>query len=231
MQLKEKVKGLSEYNLDAVDLRNNNYICEAKIDFDCLEVDSIRHLSIKERKKEYVKYLRDTLNVVSKIFQDYTIRGTTQKPGGIAGKFNSKDLYNLSKNNRIKYIDIDKIVGLKKHLLPSQNEKGWYNVICHYVIQVENLSKGQQTHEMRHLLVRARSYEEAENKARKESKQYGAPYFNHKFELVRCHLVEIVDSKHVEDYNSIEQLRDEVIEVYSELLGKNFKREFFWDGK
>lgn len=231
MNIKDKIYGFEDFGITLSNFKGRNYLCDATISFLHLEPNDIGHLPIKERRKEYYKYLRDTLKIVSPLFPQHEICGTKQMPHGIKGTFNSKALYNISKNERISLVGVSNIEGLSDIFDELPDEYLWYNAICHYVIQVENQTKGRQIHETRHVMVRAKDFDDAKSKVLNEAKNYSKPYFGNHVNLARWHLVEIIDIVYVKDFDNLKCRKDDVKEVHSEIYSKNFQKFLFWDGK
>jgi hypothetical protein len=100
----------------------------------------------------------------------------------------------------------------------------FYAVRARVAIQIEGETEGFQTIEDRIVLVRARSFEDAEERLASEWESYGEPFLNSRGERVRWHLEEVVDV-----YDLLTNKIDpKGTEVYSRLSRRKMKPEFEW---
>jgi hypothetical protein len=91
-------------------------------------------------------------------------------------------------------------------------------------LQVEGQTSGLQEVEDRFVLVKARSFKDAEERLRPEWERYAQPYINLEGELVRWQLEEVVDV-----YDVMEDTIDsEGTEVYSSFSFRRMKPEYEW---
>lgn len=224
------VSGLTDYNLTEKDLKKSDLTVIAEIAFAHLEVEPNRHLSPKERKKKNKAKLRETGKLMSAKFSDFKTDMYRSIPMGGTGTFTGKQIFKLEKNPLVSRVEIKEIPGLKRNPREPDDPNSWFTVICHYVIQFQNQTKGYQTHETRHYLVKAKDKKSAKKKVRKQATLYdSAPYFNTDMELLRWQLFDIV-----EVYETLagdfRLLREDIIEVYSYMRDRRFKKKYFWDG-
>lgn len=224
------IYGLVDYNLSENDLKKSDHKVIAEIDFAHLDVEANRHLSPKKRKKKNKAQLRETDKLMRAGYSDFKTRMYGSKPMGGTGTFTGKQIKGLTKDPRISSISIKEIPGLKRNPKEPDDPNIWFNVICHYVIQFQNQAKGYQTHETRHYLVRARSHKSAQKKVWKEARLYDAPYFNTDMELLRWKLFDIVESYETFASYDLRPVEEDIIEVYSDMRDKRFKKKYFWDG-
>ncbi len=228
------ITGLKEYNLTPEAFSRKDYVCEAAVYCVYHLPDKVlKPLSPSERKQKNSAFLRENYKslVASVSSKNFKPIGPKNSPAGIEGTFNSRELIALFKKNNIRDVCIRSIKGLKKSA-HKRAQQEWYNVVCRYVIQIEKQNHGMQTHEIRHVLVKAKDFEQAEKKVWAEAKKYGNPYFNTDMEQVRWQLVEVIDVCSIlDDYNTVDQFGEEFVETYTKFESKRFDKKYYWDGQ
>ena len=91
-------------------------------------------------------------------------------------------------------------------------------------MQIEGITKGNQTWEDRFVLVLATDFDDAVTRIKSKWKDYEAPYLNSEGSMVRWKLEQIVDV-----YRTGETEIDPLgTEVFSELFQRRMKREYEW---
>ena len=232
--MKFMISGLKEYNLTPEDFFQRDYICEAAIYcVSQLQDKFLKDFSPNDRKSKNNIFLTKNYKFLASMVSTRNLKpiGPKRAPVGIEGTFNSRELTALSKRKIIRDVYIRNIKGVKKVPLKKTHQEKWFNVVCRYVIQIEKQRQGMQTHEIRHVLVKAKDSEQAERKVQAESKKYGKPYFNTDMEQVKWQLIEVIDICSIlDDYNVIDQFGDEFIETYTKFESKRFNKKYYWEG-
>ena len=93
---------------------------------------------------------------------------------------------------------------------------------------MEHETGGLQKYEMRHLLVRALTREEAEAKLLPSFARYEEPYLNSAGYLVRWHFEGFVDSYQLDVNTADALLNEEGVEVFSSLHQRRLRAAMEW---
>jgi len=142
---------------------------------------------------------------------------------GLRCKLRVADLDRLRKVPGMSYVWIRRVEGLKRVAAKPGDE--WYAVRGRVMIQIEGQRKGLQKFEDRIVLVRARTYEEAERRAMREFKAYAQNvYLNSRGRKIRWQLEKIVDMYETD----LKDLDPKGTEVWSSLHSRRIRREFEW---
>ncbi|GAA4024197.1 hypothetical protein GCM10022409_05190 [Hymenobacter glaciei] len=106
--------------------------------------------------------------------------------------------------------------------------KCFWSIKARFAIQIENVTGGLQTYEDRILLVKAADEEEAHRKLLPSFASYAEPYLSSAGLLVRWQFEEFLDAYET-DVSSLDAfLRDEGVEVFSELGTRKRKAGYEW---
>lgn len=125
----------------------------------------------------------------------------------------------LQKNQTIEYISVLKIKGVKRR--KEKKTPRYFSVVLQIIIEVEGVQQKKCLNELRVVLIKASSMEQAKKKVKK-GVQADAPYLNPMGRLVHWKLKRIVDCYEtpMEDLQEIHGVLG--VEVYSKFL-KNEK--------
>jgi len=134
----------------------------------------------------------------------------------------ARDLPRILRFAELSTVHVTRIRGLRKKREPRP--LSFYAVRARIAIQVEGQTEGFQQVEDRIVLVKARSFEDAERRLASEWQSYAEPYLNPYGERVRWQLEEVVDV--------YDLLTDEIdprgTEVYSSLSRRKMRPDREW---
>jgi len=189
-------------------------------------------LTLKPKKR--IKAIdNDHIEKVNKLLSltgihDYELVGTDKRPRGITTTLSLKSLREIDWSNIVSGISIHSITHANK--LPDKSEpvEKFYCVRMTVVIYVEGIASKKHDAEERFVLVKAKSFDEAYEKAELQGKNYGDPYINPYGRLVKWQ-IESFDDCFDTDITSFEDL--ESGEVYSKLKKIKSKSIKVWNGK
>lgn len=182
-------------------------------------------LSPDERKRKIDQTLKAKFELVKKCWptNEFSVIGTKIRPSGIEGEVEAQAVFQLLKIKELADISIEAIQGRKRRITLN-NRLQWFAVKEIFAIQVEGQRKGQQTYEERIVILKAKSFEDAERRALKEFKAYGEPYLNVYGEMVRWQFEKILDVFSIAE----DEFDPKGAEVYSLLKVRRMKPEYEW---
>ena len=130
---------------------------------------SLFPLSPQERKEKIDQRLRARLQPVKKRWpaKKFKIIGTEIRPSGIEGEVEAQDIPEILKINEIAHICVEAVQGRKRNI---RIDKGlhWFAIKAGFAIQVEGEKRRRQTYEERIVILKAKSFEDAERRVLKE---------------------------------------------------------------
>ena len=222
-----KIYRLNQFGLKLAALEQSNLPMKARIHFALPQIHDIVKIKISDRKKHCAKYFKDSLQKVISAFEgrQLEVLGSPKMPSGFCGIFRGSELLDIASFHFVDKIDLIEVDGKELPVTEVEHSQDWYTVVAEYIVQVEGQIKGYQTHEIRHVLVKAESFEQAEEKFMGTTDEYAEPYLNSDMCLVRWRFKRIIDV-----YIMCDPPND-LIETYSDLQNRKFNQEFFWDGK
>ena len=143
-----------------------------------------------------------------------------------AVRANSRDLRNLAKHPAVRSVHVAGIEGYRKQW--RKVKLGWFCVRARVAIQVESQLRGRQTIEDRFVLVRARSFADAEQRLSKKWHEYAHIYLNPSGYAVRWQIEKVTDVYNLMDDGDIDP---DGTEVYSSLSERNMRPKYVWSPK
>ncbi len=178
----------------------------------------------KERVEFIDNKFQGHLSKIERILngQSFQTIGTKRKPRGIKLRTSENTVKALMKLPFINYSSPS------DRWTKGQKEKSLYCFKAIFQIQIEGKKKGNQIIEERLLLVKADNLDKAEQKLKREFKNYEKPYLNASGQMVRWKFEEIVE-RHLTDYSDKHDF-DKPIELFSKLKGRRLKKENIWTG-
>jgi len=225
-----KTKGPSIYRLDefGLSLGQLTSLGSAKIKLHvCL-----RHINEKslfkyqpsQRIQKMKRHYETLLSRVKKKWSDGPIDITwiRRQPRGFNATVEAKRVSCLQQMPEIFGIWIDEIPGRKR--ISAKSRERWFAVQARFAIQVEGQKTGIQSYEDRIVMVRAISFEDAENKLQPEFKQYGTPYLNPHGYMARWAFERVLDVYEIGD----EKIDPRGMEVFSVLAQRRMKPKYAW---
>jgi len=142
---------------------------------------------------------------------------------GLRCKLRVEDLDRVRELRGIGYIWVRRVEGLR--CSPRKPQEEWFAVRGRVMIQIEGQRKGLQKYEERILLVRARTFREAERRALREFVNYAKLlYLNPSGRIVRWKLEKIIDVYETD----LEELDPRGTEVWSSLHSRRMRKEYEW---
>ena len=142
---------------------------------------------------------------------------------GLRCKLRVEDLDQVRKLPGVGYIWVRRVEGLRRS--PPKPQEEWFAVRGRVMIQIEGQKKGLQNYEDRILLVRARTFREAERRALREFVDYAKLlYLNRSGRIVRWQLEKIIDVYETD----LEELDPRGTEVWSSLHSRRMRKEYEW---
>lgn len=197
------------------------------------ELNSFLELKPRKRIKAIDKDQIEKLNKLlsSSGIQNYELVGTVKRPLGLKTTISLKLLREIQWDNLISGISIHDISNATK--LPEKIEpvEKFYCVRMTVVIYIEGIASKKHKGEDRFILIKAKSFDEAYEKAELQKKRYTTPYLNSSGRLVKWQ-IETFDDCYETDILSYEDLEsDEGVEVYSKLKKIKRKSVKVWNGK
>jgi len=189
------------------------------------KVSSIFPLPPDERKRKTDQSLREKFQSVKKRWpaKEFEIIGTKIRPSGIEGEVEAQAIAEILTVREFDHIWIESVQGRKRSTVPD-NTLYWFGVKAIFAIQVEGKKTGLQTYEERIVILKAKTFEDAERRVLKEFKAYGNPYLNGDGEMVRWQFEKILDTYAIQE----EELDPKGTEVFSVLKGRRMKPEYEW---
>jgi hypothetical protein len=186
------------------------------------------HLAPAERRKAIsANYRRDYQHLLS-FLKGHTWQriGSGVRPTGVALQLPLNQLPALLAQPVVASISVEAIDGLKiQEIAP---EPSFWCLLARFAIQIEHETGGLQKYEMRHLLVRAFTLEEAEAKLVPSFARYEEPYLNNAGYLVRWHFEAFVDSYQLDVSAGADFLSAEGVEVFSSLHQRRLQPAMEW---
>lgn len=178
-----------------------------------------RHRYLLQRAERWIERLR-------RLFpgRSFGIRSDTAIPSSLGVRLRAHEVAEVARQPGVRSIHVAQIKSRRRRqTLLRENE--WYCVRARVAVQVEGQSKGLQTIEDRFIVVRARSFQDAEKRLTQEWREYASPYLNGDGRLVRWQCEKIVDV-----YSTSEtDLEAKGTEVYSKLSTRRMKTRYAWN--
>ena len=219
------VVGLGDYGLDLGQLegvapRRLTYSFSLK----GLDVSGLASLSPKDRMAAVSEHLSQSLSAIERQFSFDSIKPRDRKKPWISDAVSDVPTFIvLSRSRRVEYLFVNRIAGLRRHRKRAK-PMSFFSVRARVAIQVEGQTSGMQDVEDRIVIVKAKSFEDAEKRLKGEWERYARPYLNPEGEMVRWQLEEIVDV-----YDVMEDTIDpKGTEVYSSFSARRMKPEYEW---
>jgi hypothetical protein len=177
-----------------------------------------------EKMKRHYELL---LSRVKKQWSDgpIDIAYTRRQPRGFSASVEARRVSRLLQMPEISSIWLDEIPGRKR--ASAKPEERWFSVKARFAIQVEGQRTGMQSYEDRIVMVKAISFQDAENKLQPEFKQYGTPYLNPHGCMARWKFERVLDVYEVGD----EKIDPQGVEVFSVLAQRRMKPKYAWKAK
>ena len=178
-----------------------------------------------ERKQKIDQRMRAKFQSVKKRWpaKDLKIIGTETRPSGIEGEVEAQDISEILRIKDFASVRVEAVQGRKRRAIPD-NTLHWFGVKAIFAIQVEGKKSGLQTYEERIVILKSKTFEDAERLVLKEFKAYGEPYLNSDGEMVRWQFEKILDTYAIQE----EELDPKGTEVFSVLKSRRMKPEYEW---
>jgi hypothetical protein len=108
----------------------------------------------------------------------------------------ARSLSRLLRHPSVRHAWLEGVSGRRRR--PSRLEPvEWYGVLARFAIQVEGVTRGLEGYEDRVVIVRARSFTDAEHRLEPEFRRYGSPYLGSSNRLVRWRFERVLDVYHI----------------------------------
>lgn len=156
-------------------------------------------------------------------------RGPIDAPVGFVARFAAADASTLCDVPNA-FLIVRSIQGVRKPKPRHRRKRvlDWYTVRARVAIQVEGKSRGSQIVEDRFVMLKAFSRDDAIRRLAPEWKSYARPSINHRGEMFRWQLEEIVDVYHILEPGPIDP---KGTEVFSSLRYRRLTPERVWRPK
>ena len=176
-----------------------------------------------ERLPALKKARKNRARALAAALQKLGMIGVVSVPSGLRCKLRVRDLDQLQGLPGAGDVWIHHVEGLRR--TPRKPSDEWFAVRGRVMIQVEGRERGLQTYEDRIVLVRARTFREAEQRALREFARYAKNvYLNAAGRMVRWKLEKIIDIYETD----LENLDPNGTEVWSSLHSRRLRDEFVW---
>jgi hypothetical protein len=120
-----------------------------------------RHKYLVQRAERWIARLRRRFPKLS-----FDIRSDTAVPSSLSVRLDAREVAEVARQPGVRSVHVTRISGLRARHKPKEHE--WYCVRARVAVQVEGQSQGLQTIEDRFVLVRARSFQDAERRLKQE---------------------------------------------------------------
>jgi Domain of unknown function (DUF4288) len=153
-------------------------------------------------------------------------RRWSELPSTLIVRASARELLSLADAAGVSSIYVTRVAGIRRR---RSGKPGlvWYCVRAFVVIRVEGTKSGLQHTEDRFMLVRAKSFEDAERRLRRQWRDYASLYLNPHGRLVSWSLEKVIDV-----YDTGETEIDSAgTEVYSKLAQRRMRPEYVWNPK
>ena len=219
---------LSEWNLTDAELPGLDNLAKVHLRLPYPGYKSLMNHPPAERRRRIAAQIREAFRALKaslgKVAFEKT--GTHYRPVGVKVVLPLNQLPALLATAAFKTISIESIEGISRKT--PESESFFWSIKARFSIQIENETGGFQGYEDRILLVKAVDEEEAHRKLLPGFDSYAEPYLNSAGLLVRWQFEEFLDA-FATDVSSLETfLRDEGVEVFSELRNRKLKPEMEW---
>lgn len=153
------------------------------------------------------------------------------RPAGATCKLPVAAIPELCELPAIEKIHIDSIDTVKNRQVRRKKAQQFFCVKTTFVVQIEGVTQGLQMYEERHILIKADSCEQACQKVKASSAEYGKPYLNPDGYLVRWQL-ESVDDCYETSLTKLAEFTNPLgVEVFSTLKRRRLTSERVWNGE
>lgn len=186
------------------------------------------HLPPVERRKVLSAHYRQHYQQLRSLLKSYNYQriGSSMRPTGVVLQLPLNQLPALLGHSVVESISVEAIEGFEaREVVP---EPSFWCLLARFAIQIEHETGGLQKYEMRHLLVRAFTLEEAETKLVSSFARYEEPYLNSAGYLVRWHFEAFVDSYQLDVSAGDAFLSEEGVEVFSSLHQRRLQPAMEW---
>ena len=216
-----RVYGLDAFGLDLVGLNKlGGRATEVQVHLKTYDLTpSILALPPAERNRRLTDKATRWIAAIRRRFPErkFEIQGAGAPPAFVDATIAAREARSLAAMKGVNFVSIRSIEGLRRRKQPTALE--WYCVRALVVVEVEGQTRGLQTTEDRFVLVRARSFKEAERRLGSHWREYSRPYLNSDGEQVRWKLEKVVDVYATGD----PELDPAGAEVYSKLSARRMK--------
>ena len=149
-------------------------------------------------------------------------KGVKSRPYAIAGELPAAKVHLLLGIVSLESVWIEAVAGRKPR--PQTPKPEWFTVHARFAIEIEGQTKGMQTYEERFIMVKAKSFDDAERLVRPGFRAYASPYINPDGEMVRWVFEEIIGVSKVDG----EQFDGSPVEVFSTLKTRPMRPDRVW---
>ncbi len=189
--MKPFVTGLEAFGYSTSDIKNIHK--PAQITILLRYPDPKQYQKVPQRNLQIKNYFSDLNQEIIKKYQLKDVENLDFD--SIQTWIEPKFLEKISRDKNIHHILVKKIKGVrvKKSKILKNTSWAWYTVKALIAVQIENQTRGPQSHEERFVVVKARSEKEAAQKFKRHQLRNEEMYFNFKLQIVRWHLIKILD--------------------------------------
>lgn len=225
-----KISGINEFNISKKELKNSKIEMTVRIHIRYPRYDKWLKFRPKIRKNKIDSALKQNFKLLKKnsLGKKFELIGKKNSPRGIEIQLNYNELKkirNLDFIDSTYVVDIDRI---DKKKLKLENRKRFFSVKARVAIQIEGVKRGKQKYENRILIIKAKSFESAAKKLKREFKEYQKPYLNSDGRLVRWKLEKFIDFFETDVYKSDDFNGKSGIEIFSVLKERKLTSNLIW---
>ena len=186
------------------------------------------HLAPGERRKAISAHYRQDYRQLLSLLngRKYQRIGSSVRPTGVVLPLPLNQLPALLAQPVVENVSVETIEGFEPR--ESASEPSFWCLLARFAIQIEHDTGGRQKYEMRHLLVRAFTLEEAKAKLVLSFARYEEPYLNSAGFLVRWHFEAFLDSYQLDVSADNAFLSEEGVEVFSSLHQRRLRPAMEW---
>jgi hypothetical protein len=193
---------------------------------------SLRHINelslFKLQPKRRIEKMRSHYELlfsrVKKNWSDGTLKISwiRQQPRGFTASIEAGQVSHLLRMPEIGGLFLEDVPGRKR--INVKPKERWFAVKARFAIQIEGQTAGLQSYEDRIVIVKACSFEDAENKLQPQFKQYSAPYLNPHGFMARWAYERILDCYEIGD----EEIDARGTEFFSVLARRRMMPKYAW---
>lgn len=188
------------------------------------EINNLIAMTPDERKRRFKEIYKNQYLTLTKDvkFIRLEIIGSKVEPRRVKVEAALKTILQVLGKNYVGSLNIERIEGYIKKEKKVRKRNKFFTIKAKFGINIEGIEKGLQSWEERIILLKAMTYEDAQNKAMEILVKSDEPYLNSDKRFVCWKFEEILDIYETSVY-TLNDFKEDGVEIYSKMYNRRLK--------